>query len=150
MWEKTRRCPQKIPRGHSKPKIKEHTMDKRTNNDVHNTTQKFRATRISQQRGWTQLISKSYQFLLHYWIPSCYSGYNACDKPHNLWLLLQDYVSTRKGLCGVDKGGIRLAFSSGEYTPTNMYSISNSTKVVFNLPTVWHSPNTIDVRLPVL
>jgi hypothetical protein len=42
MWEKPRRCWQKIPRGNMKPKIEEQTMDKRTNNDLHNATHKTR------------------------------------------------------------------------------------------------------------
>ena len=100
MWEKPRRCWQKIPRCNMKPKIEEQTMDKRTNNDLHNATHKtkdWEQHEYHKKRGWTQLSWKGYQFQLHYWHPSCYFCYRACDKPHDLGLLLQGYVeSTRE------------------------------------------------------
>jgi hypothetical protein len=63
--------------------------DKRTNIDLQNITQKTndQATRTPlKSKGWTEVLWKGRQFLLHMWYPPCCS----CYKPGILFLNLAD------------------------------------------------------------
>ena len=41
---------------------------------------KDRAAQSTKIQGWSQVLRKGIQFLLHYWLPSCYSSYKSGDK----------------------------------------------------------------------
>ena len=60
--------------------------DKRTNNYTD------REPRTPLRRGWTQMLRKGKQFLLHYWHPWYYSSYRPGDKSIFIFINLRDTV----------------------------------------------------------
>jgi hypothetical protein len=59
------------------PKEKGQRDKQRSTKHTHKTKND---SNLTKNRGWTQVLRKGKQLLLHYWHPSCYSSYKPGDK----------------------------------------------------------------------